>query len=454
MAIGRSKPQPEQPQNANKRKESWDDGVAEASPKRALYHSELRTGGYINQNLVENYVEFWAALRVDSKADTWRIMHYMLFDLNQEDGIFKAEVVEAEVNFMQAVAHLSRSEYLAEKGLMHKVADMEQKYPAATYPELRLHYYDIPHYKDAANVEGIAFDAYNDPYRRIEGKVFADATFRRAEVKKSILAVENPQQSAAAGPVMEAGILSDIFSTSSARAASLEGIIRMGQCLSVMDEFATQIAAFYLSVQKMLKQTPSLDAIEGLAAQERKTVLRGAEQESTKDYEQIVDDLLPRALDLLDTAKEHGVHVEPFEKFVAECEVYVHMLNASIRLPQLEKSLYSASQSDVHQIVEIQQSMQKAQKKFIELGGGEEQVDQLKAWVANTEKTSVPTWLPGFLTRYYTSRSKVMANVQARNARMRDVTLMAASVKPPLESPQAEAALPAPQKKADNGPNL
>lgn len=441
-----------QPQTP-KRVESWQDGVSEASPKRALYHVALRTEGYVSNNLTDNSLEFWVALRTDPKADKWRVMHYKLFDMDQNDGKFKSTpVTEKDVSFMEALAHLSRNEYIAKKQVMHSIVDMNDKYPAADFPELRVHYYDIAHYKDAANVEGVAFDEYNDPYRRIEGKIFADATFKRSEIAKSILAVENPQN-VTARPVMEAGILSDIFSTSSARAATLDGIIRMGECLSAMDGFATDIATFYMSIQQILGQKPSLDAIEGMTVAERKTVSDQAARHVEGDYDTILRYILPAASEKLEQAEKLGVHVEPFNKFIAECEVYLHMLNASIRLPKLEKSLHSINNSDMDQVIQIQRSMQQAEQTFKRLGGTEEQVDQLKAWVANPSKDSIPGWLPGFLNRYYVSRGKVMANVQARNAKLRDVATLAAQVKPPVEDPLPQgAALPAPASEQDDAP--
>ena len=441
-----------QPQ-APKRVESWQDGVSEASPKRALYHQVLRTQAYISNNLTDNALEFWVALRTDPKADKWRVMHYKLFDMDENDGKFKSTpVTEKDVSFMEAVAHLSSNEYIAKKQVMHSIVDMDTKYPATEFPELRVHYYDVPHYKEAANVEGIAFDEYNAPYRRIDGKIFADATFRRSEVANSILAVENTQNTNAR-PVMEAGILSDIFSTSSARAATLDGIIRMGECLSFMDGFATDIATFYMSIQKMLGQKETLDSLDGMTADERKTVSKQAASSVEGSYDDILRYILPAASEKLEQAEKLGVHVEPFNKFVAECEVYLHMLNASIRLPKLEASLNSINNSDMDQVIKIQRSMQQAENTFKRLGGTEEQVDQLKAWVANPSKESIPAWLPGFLNRYYTSRNKVMANVQSRNAKLRDVALMSSQVKPAVEDPLQQAvAAQTPAAEQDDAP--
>lgn len=440
--------QPNQ-QGTPARKESWQDGIEGASPKRSLYHTVLRTDAYVRDNLSDEYLEFWVAVQLDPKADKWRVMHYKLYDMMNEDGDFKPEIVASSVPFIEAVAHLSKSEYFATKQLLHKVVDIKTRYPEAQYPEMRVVYYDIPHYKEAAAVEGLAFDKSNAPYRRVQGMIFADGVFKRSEIAKSILAVEN-KDNLNARPVMEAGILSDIFSTSSARAATLDGILRVYESLSLMDEFADRIGGFYLSVQKMLGQKESFDAIEDVTGEERKHMIKEASRYVEGTYEDIERFLVEDAAKALDKAESKGVHVEPFRKFLAECEVYLHMLNASIRLPQLERSLMAASQADVSLAIRIQESVSKAEVKFKQLGGTDEQVDQLKAWVANPNKDSVPAWLPGFLTRYRASRKNVMAKVQARNAKIRDVQLMSADVKPPLaEDPKLQ---PAPAAEQDDKP--
>ncbi len=423
---------------AVERTPSWQDGVAAATPQRARYYDTLRTNAFINDKMGPSYLEFWAALQIDAKNDQWRVMHYKLFDLELDDGRFEAEVVtQKDVSFIEAVAQLSRLEYLAAKLIMHSATEMEKDYPPTKFPELRTHYFDITHFRHAANVEGIAFDEHHDPYRRLQGKIFSDATFRRSEVAQSILAADQARDAAAINK-MEAGLLADIFTTSSTRPATLDGILRMGECLNIMDEFATDIAAFYCSVQLMLNIKPDLTGIDGLDAETLKAVTRSVNFKYRKSYEAIKDDLLPTAAERLDEAEKKGVHVEPFRKFLAECEVYVHMLNSSIKLPMLEKSLMSASQADTNLLTEIQRSMALAQQKFLSLGGSEEKMDQIKAWIANPAKDDVPGWLPGFLTRYYTSRSKVMAKVQARTAQQRDVALMSTEVKPPLTDDLAE----------------
>lgn len=422
---------------------SWQDGVNDATPKRAQFYTALRTDAYINQNMVENYLEFWAAFRVDAKTDKWRVMHYMMFDMNLADGKFVAEkVTDSDVGFMEAVGHLARSEYLSDKMLTRIEDNVETLYPAAKYPELRVHYHDLTHYKDAANVEGVAFDEYNDPYRRVEGKIFSDATFKRSEVAASILAAEQTQDPALKNR-MEAGLLSEIFSTSSARLGTLDAVIKMGECLSVMDDFAVGIAAFYLGVQKMTGRAASFDAVEGLTADEKKAVLTKAKEWRNDTYGNLIK-LVSTQNAHLHEAKHLGVHTEPFEKFLAECEVYLHMLNASLQLPQLEQSMYSASNADVDAIIRIKESVERAAAKFISLGGTEEQMDRIKAWIANQDKEQVPGWLPGFLTRYYTARGKVMAKVQARNAQARDVATMPAEVKPALTDDRPKA-LPEPE---------
>lgn len=419
---------------------SWDDGAAAALPKNSTYFDALRTTAFTNHNTVDNYVEFWAALKVNEQDDKWRVMHYMVHDLNQRDGKFVSEQVsKTDVTFPEAVALLARNEYIATKmEVTHKDFDMETEYPASKYPELKVHYHDIEHYKKGANIEGIAFDDQNQPYRRVQGRVFASATFKRSEVVKSILAVDQASTVPSVQAKIEGGILSDIFATASDRAATLDSILKIGQVLGTMDDFAAQVGSFYISIQRALQREDKFDRIEGLQPDEKKEVLERAEEgapvrnNDAKPFPKIIDGLIPEMNAKLEAAKNLGVHVEPFQKFAAECELYANLLYASQNLAKLERGFVSVNNSDANLITQIRDSVDKAQKKFLDLGGTQEQMDKLKAWVANPKKDPIPGWLPGFLTRYYESRAKVMQKVQDRQAGVTQVNTMTVDVKPPV----------------------
>ena len=434
------KREPESVGEPKKPAASWDDGTAAALPRKSTYFDKLRTTAFTNHNTVDNYVEFWAALKVNEQDDKWIVMHYMIHDLNQRDGKFVSEQAsKKEVSFPEAVALLARSEYIATKmEVTHKDFDMETEYPASKYPELKIHYHDIEHYKKGANIEGIAFDDQNQPYRRVQGLVFASATFKRSEVVKSILAVDQAGTVPSVQAKIEGGILSDIFATASDRAATLDNILKIGQVLSTMDDFASQVGAFYLSIQRAVDRDDKFDRIDGLQPEEKKEVLERAEgltpvrKNDAKPFPKIIDGLIPQMNAKLEEAKNLGVHVEPFQKFAAECEVYANLLYASQNRAKLERSFVSANNSDSNLITQIRDSVDKAQKKFLELGGTQEQMDKLKAWAADSKKDPIPKWLPGFLTRYYEARAKVMQKVQDRQAGVTQVNTMSVEVKPPV----------------------
>lgn len=424
---------------------SWNDQLKDALPATATYFDSMRTEAFNNHNLVENYVEFWTAFKVDKEADKWRVMHYMVYDLDKEDGKFVSEPMikdrdtglPKDVSFPEAVFQLARAEFVSSKTATTPIVDMEEIYPEEKYPELKPYFYDMDHYKGVANIEGIAFDEFNQPYRRVEGKVFADATFQREEIKKTILAAEQAREHPKVKQKIEGGILGDLFNTASDRAASLDNILKIGQVLVTMDKFATQVGSLYLAAQVALGTDDGFDKIAGLEPAEKKKILSTAKSQmpgmdSDDACDMALRYIIPEMKETLEEAKGLGVHVEPFAKFTAECELYMNLLNASQSLSRLEQGFVSASNSNTDLITTIRQSVDKAQKSFAELGGTQEQTDKLKAWVANTSKDSMPGWLPGFLNRYYESRGNVMQKVQQRKAGATQVKVLPAAVKPPV----------------------
>ena len=462
--FGKDKPEPVEAPAVKNPSILLDDKVADALPRRSSFFNAMRSDAFVNHNIVENYVEFWAALQVDKEADKWRVMHYMVYDLDRRDGKFVSETVtKQDVPFAEAVSQIAKKEYTARGLITHADFDVEKQYPAAQFPEMKVHFYDLEHYKVAANIEGFAFGEYNTPYKRIEGKVFSDATFQRSEIRNTILAVEQARDNPQVQAKIEGGILSDLFATASDRAASLDNILKIGQVLGTMDGFADQVGGFYLAIQQALKESTvelkgsarkeeaerfdkalaslashaDFARVEGLSPDEKEQAVARAKENApggrgSNGFRKILDGLIPQMNANLDEAKSLGVHVEPFQKFAAELELYTNLLYASQNLAKLERGFASASNSDTNLITEIRQSVDRAQKKFTDLGGTQDQMDKLKAWVANPNKDPIPGWVPGFLTRYYTSRGNVMTKVQDRQAGLRQVNTMSVDVKPPV----------------------
>ncbi len=412
-----------------------EDKLAAALPQKATYFDAIRTNAYMNQNMFANYVEFWVAMQVDQKQDKWRVMHYMLFDMDKPDGQFKAENVskDGDVSFPEAVYQIAKfDEATAMIQAYETVGLTPEKFPADKYPELKVHFFDVEYYRLAANIEGIAFDDAGHPYRRVEGKVFSDATFQRSEVAKSILAVETARDNPKVIAKIEGGILSDIYNSASSRNASLDNILKVGQTLACMDAFAAQVGAFYASIQSVIGKDDKFASLQGLTAEEKKDLYKKASVYLPVEGIEDATRILPEMHSQLDEAARLGIHVEPFRKFVAECELYADLLNASQNLRVLERDQLKVGGANPNLIIAIREAVDAAQKKFIGLGGSIEQVDRLKAWVANPKKDPVPPWLPGFLDRYYDSRRKVMKKVQERQAGAREVNTMPAKVKPPI----------------------
>jgi hypothetical protein len=415
------------------------DDVPAALPQRSTYFKAMRTDAFYNANTVQNFVEFWAAIKTDPVNDKWRIMHYSLYDLDRADGRMDTEVSsKGDVDFVEAVRQLQKFQTLGQEMLSHERVDMETKFPGDKYPVIKVHYHELTDYRRAANIEGIAFDKMDEPYRRVEGKIIVGSSFTRAEVQKSILAVEQARDVPSVVAQIEGGILSDIFATASDRAASLDNILKIAQVLNTMDDFALQVGAFYLSIQRAIGRDDKYDRIEGLQPDEKKDILARAQgltsvqAGDSQAFPKILQSVVPAMNQSLEAAKALGVHTEPFQKFSAECELYANLLYASQNLKKLEAGFVNTSNSDTNLLTEIRQSVDNAQKKFTELGGSQDQMDKLKAWVANPKKDPIPGWVPGFLTRYYESRARVMQKVQSRSADLVSVETMSVDVKPPI----------------------
>lgn len=434
-------------------RQSWEDNAADIMPKRAQYFDNMRTHAFQSANVVQQFVEFWGAFQVDAAQDKWRVMHYMLNDLDQKTGDFQSEdVLKKDVSFSEAVYQLAQFEHVSSRLAKDVQYDMEAKYAPKDHVVLQKYYYDLPHYKTVGNIEGFAFDQDNAPYRRAQGRIIGSAVFERAEVERSILAAERIDDNENLKNKVEGGILADIFSSVAGRTATLDGLLKASQSLAIMDLFATRVGSFYLAVQKVVGLDQKFDKVEGLTPAERedsysrsKELLRDNDlhRPRTEDLPMMMERL--GAIQNLQSAKQIGVHTEPFEKFAAECALYAHLIHAAHNLNKLEKGLKSVNNTDVNLINQVRESVDNAQEKFYQLGGTPEQVDKLKSWVATYAKMPedaeaqqalrekmLPASLPGFLTRYYKSRANVMKKMQEGNVNARQVNVMPAEVKPPI----------------------
>lgn len=417
--------------------QSWDDQLAMALPRTSTYFNAVRTEAYENRNPVSNYIEFWVSLRVDQEQDKWRVMHYVIFDLDLNDGKFKSEVASKnDCSFAESIWHLSKFNSMASAmGTNKPLEMMTEKFPLDKFPEMKVYFFDLENYKVAANIEGIAFDEAERPYRRVEGKVVCSASFTRSELNKSIvspaLARENPKVSVR----IEDGVLSDIFNSSSATGASLDDVLKVGQALACLDKFAECMGAFYVGIQKILNKDDKFDKIQCLTEAEKKNLYKAADKllnTESPDLYGLLNGELRRAAEQLIGAKALGVHVEPFQKHLAECELYVHLLEASMNLSKYRASLQSPHGTDLYSLTKIQQAVKAAQGKFVDLGGTAEHFDRLQAWVANDKKEVIPPWVVTWFDRYYDQRQKTMKRVQAGQSTGRAVETMSVKVKPPI----------------------
>jgi hypothetical protein len=416
------KPTPQEQPIDKKAGQSWNDNMKDATPSRAEYYNAMRTDAYTNHNLASTFVEFWVGLQVDQAADKWRIMHYRIFDMDQPDGKFQSNrEISEDVSFPEAVFQISKFDTISkDSSLLRKKELPAESYPAENFPELKTHFFDIDHYKKVARVEGLALDSINRPYRLIEGKVFATATFQRSEFKNEPVSVSNN--------TLEAGVLSDMFNTTAAPSAKLDNYLKATKVLLAMDDVVTAVGAFYLNIQRGLKQDDNFEKLTSLSAAEKSDFYQKANKLQKSGETELV-----QAKEKLQIAKNLGVHTEPFNKFIAECEVYSYLLLAALRYQKIQGLGVALDSDTIDHISGIESATKEAEKIFLELGGSSTQVDKLKAWVTDPNKELIPPSIPSFINRYHDDRKKIVSKLDRNEEATRAAKLVPASVKPPLQ---------------------
>lgn len=413
--------------------ETYEDQAAGATPKQAVYFTSFRTDAYLNQNGVSDFVEFWAATQIAAGEDKWRLMRYMISGLDREEGDLTAELAHREdLSFLEAIAKIAQFDLMAKSLGTHKPFDLrEEEYTASDYPELKTYYYAVENYRLVANIEGLAFDKANKIYRRVEGKVVVGGIFSREEIANSLTAAETARDNPRVQARMEQGILSDLFTAAADKNSSLERFLTVRQSLGLMDQFALNMCAFYLSVQKDLKLDDGLSEIQALPEEAKKEIAQRAKFSADKNSREV---LLKSASFKLSEAKAQGAYVEPFEKHLKECELYNLLLTVVLERQRLTQNTRLPYSDVSASIASIQESVRVAKEKFIELGGREENYDRLQAWVSTDQSKHVPPFMVAWINRYYDVRARVMKKLDERENALRgqDLAVMATEVKPPL----------------------
>lgn len=424
-------------------KSTWDDGLAAATPTRAQFFKSMRTSLFKDKDAYREYHTFMAAFQVDEARDQWIVMNYTSSPESDNNSFVATRPVKELVGFMKAVEYLATFEYNKIGFDQEPLADVEKVYPPQKSPVLDLHYHDVEHFKKVGAIEGLHFDENGDVYRTVKGVIFGNVAFKLSQLNQEV-SLRDGTVGKGKAELIEPGLLSEVFfSSASPRTATLDNVIKMGKCLSQMDKFALEMGAFYLTIQKALGMKANFDLVQGLDTDNQAKVVALAAKKSGSDFDDALE-LLDEASDTLSNVARLGVYTEPFAKTLAECVVYTQMLKASVLLPKLFSGINTVSNNDISFITEIEQAVESAQEAFITLCGdrksAEQRMDRLKAWIADPEKEKIPSWIPGFLTRYYTTRGNVMEQVNARRANMNDVSLLPADVRPPLQNNQQSPA--------------
>lgn len=400
------------------------DNPANASPYESQWVTSMRTNAYLEKNPTGEMAVFWVAFK--EAGEKWRVMQYTFLD--DEDGGLESKVIKQGVDFKAAVEALGTVELGWDGTPSFTKVDVTVKYP--NEKGLQSYITDVDYFQSAAEAEGFAFNQYMEPYRQIEGKVFENARIPLDNLRSAATAGGSLPEDSPTRLRMESGVLGDIFAMEAGRKASLDDMLKAYETLSKMDGFAEVFGSLYLSFQNIVGVDEKFGKVQGMSDEDKEKMYKKAAAKAG-GHDAIEQDICPRMYQILGEAEGMGVNVEPWRKLTAECELYSHLLKASQIRSKMEASFLNGS-LDGDVVAQVRGSVEAAAEKFTQLGGTQEKVDKLKAWVADPKcAKNIPNWLPEFLTRYHTSRATVVRRAEERQKRLAfDVATMPGAVKP------------------------
>lgn len=399
-------------------------------PTKSRFFNEFRTDAY--ENAGGNYIECWVAIANDAAAQHWRVMHYMIFNIDDhEDYNFIPEVVIDNCDFKTAVEKVCEfGSMTASLGDLYKKIEITaETHPPEKYPGLQGHFFGIEPYDEAIKIEGLTLDKAGIPHPRTRGLICQDGVYKLSANAEDV-AEGNPHTKFNLQP----GVLSDMFKDAAGRdlSISMMNLKKVSENLKYHDVFVLRMAAFYLDLQKKLGMKASLDEVEGVATNLKKEIFDLAIQRYSRSYPDF-DSLfnsLNDAVDDLCQAEKEDIYVEPYLTHLAELEIYVRLLKGSGLVEKYHSNLSSPDPDIADFIDQAKESVDAAKEKFLKLGGTESNFDILESWVTKTGAQKIPHYIPGFISCYYAARDKMVEKVKANRMAEQSVKTVAADVKP------------------------
>jgi hypothetical protein len=409
--------------------------------KPAEFYDTMRSSAFLNKGSnIAQFLQFWLAVKEENDKDEWTVTRFYVYkDAKDSNGNGEIQSENASANkrvvsFVEALSILGQAEMAARQApYMQPIADVEALYPIRDFPFFEGHYHDVEHFAKVGDIEGYVFDDLYRPHNRTRGRVVADdADFTHESFKP----VDPAQMNARALAHIEGGFVRDVFNVAADKTSKLEDNMRAFALLKHMDDFAFHAGVFYLSMQKALGAETGFDGIRGMTPQFKKQLLDKSAAHTVGDFGSVLSSVVPKMTEVLEKCKAQNVkgYTEPFEKFVAECEMYVYMAKSDRLYRPIKAGAQNPGGVDMEALAEVRENVEKAKQKFMALGGSAKHAQAIESWVYNAEsKGSVNESIAEFLSRYYEAREKAVKRFAAKGfTPAADMANMTAATKPSL----------------------
>lgn len=382
-------------------------------PLSAKYAFTARTRASQQDNaLGAPMISFMRADRISRLNDTWRVMHFEIYEDENQELRFKSRTVKDEGNFIQAMAQLAAFERAATASDSRRFIDLDP----AKLSFLKKDFFVIEHFVEVAEREGVAFDRSGTPHVKHEGRIVSDGNFLVKDILRSE-ATESAVHDGAPGGIgaYEQSVLSQMFNGVAVRGdlnAALTGFNAMGY----MDNVVGNVQTFWYSMQEYLGNRTDVDALirgKSNVSREDEREIRGIfSRMGSMDKEALFENALSHlsvAETDLEKMEKIGVFAGDMKKFVAQCEVAAHLLRAQTAADELKER--RGENTDL--VERIERSAEAAEGKYRDSGATDGEVRLLKAAVLAGGKPQMPSVVYDFVRRYSQRRDGIEAKLKA-----------------------------------------
>lgn len=420
---------------------------AEEAALRSSFFTAMRTRAFVTPDKPDT-IMLWVGIQTDAEKDEWRVMRYSFEDMHRADGIIQSQILNNKTSFFDALAILGNHEFVSLNTLTPVDKEIEERYPGREFPEFDKYFREIEYFKVVGNINGVGFDRNATPHLTKDGFLFTDGRFMRGEVTDLIKVPETVRTNDFIRQKVGSSAVSDFSAVAAAPGRKpLENELMAAQVMWSLDQFSISVGVLYKSILKTLGvQDDDMSMVRFPSPAHKEEYLKLVEDEvpnglsRDRGCDRILEDVIPEARDRLMQAKEEsGVFTKPYESFLAQCEVYVHLLNGAIKLARLTRSMENPHSTDISLVGKIKESVEKAETRFRELGGTEETTYRLRAWVQEVkermeafdrgEKKAVdadiiPAWLPAHLSRYFAQRELAWESMKLKRQQKNGLQLL------------------------------